>query len=635
MRHRIITILLACFLMSSFGGCLFPTDLEEYVVAKAGDDYDLAVRVDFGDLEIVDRFYERTEVGPETFSALQVKVCEANKITCAKSEDEIARVDGFMDIGDSLFVRMGNRCQCSSGWSNCELDINESGRYANISACDISELAGGEKLFRLVLVLEDSGQYYGLDISPIISVERVTVEDNTPYVDSDDDGTPDNEDNCPIANEDQADSDGDGFGDACDTCVEFSNPSQTVCEGELCADSDSDGVTDCEDLCIGLYDTTNSSNACFNFNTIGGFEPSDGSGQKKSGCSLIPEASFDVAAILLLLVGFILIGMRRKSVKVLLVVLLMSLPFRYAVAAGSGSFTIDTSDDKYVMVFESGSNNSHVSWDRYDIWMCPTRYFWSIGDICAGNAYNSEGELYCADSRHLSTEICRCYSDKTDCELEFNLAENVDYIRCDVTNYVREDEDFVFGMFFDAVPAISDSDNTKGYISLGYKNITPAMITGAVAAAANAGFYDTEGDAVGDDADDDGIPDDEDFCPEKPNTDNLDSDQDGVGDACDNCPQFANPDQLDIERIQCLDTDGDGIPNFADLCPTMRDSTNSSDECVNFDLIDPGYSGSGSKSCSLLVSSMMDFFDILPLLTGILIFTARRKFETHIKRGRV
>lgn len=56
--------------------------------------------------------------------------------------------------------------------------------------------------------------------------------------DSDGDGVPDSEDNCPNTyNPDQADSDGDGVGDACDTGV----------------DSDGDGVPDTEDNCPNTY----------------------------------------------------------------------------------------------------------------------------------------------------------------------------------------------------------------------------------------------------------------------------------------------------------------------------------------------------------------------------------------------
>ena len=60
----------------------------------------------------------------------------------------------------------------------------------------------------------------------------------TPPQDSDNDGVPDSEDNCPNDyNPDQADSDGDGVGDACDTGY----------------DSDGDGVPDDEDNCPNTY----------------------------------------------------------------------------------------------------------------------------------------------------------------------------------------------------------------------------------------------------------------------------------------------------------------------------------------------------------------------------------------------
>ena len=59
------------------------------------------------------------------------------------------------------------------------------------------------------------------------------------------------------------------------------------------------------------------------------------------------------------------------------------------------------------------------------------------------------------------------------------------------------------------------------------------------------------------DTDGDGIPDDEDNCPETPNADQLDTDQDGVGDICDNCVDIANPDQTD--------TNGNGIGDCCDI----------------------------------------------------------------------
>ena len=57
------------------------------------------------------------------------------------------------------------------------------------------------------------------------------------------------------------------------------------------------------------------------------------------------------------------------------------------------------------------------------------------------------------------------------------------------------------------------------------------------------------------DADEDGIPDADDNCPDKYNPDQDETDGDVVGDACDNCPLTENADQLD--------DNGDGI---GDVC---------------------------------------------------------------------
>lgn len=81
--------------------------------------------------------------------------------------------------------------------------------------------------------------------------------------DGDDDGTPDDADNCPeTANADQADTDNDGFGNVCDNCPSVPNRSQAdannngignACEedepGQGVPDSDGDGALDNADNC--------------------------------------------------------------------------------------------------------------------------------------------------------------------------------------------------------------------------------------------------------------------------------------------------------------------------------------------------------------------------------------------------
>lgn len=93
-----------------------------------------------------------------------------------------------------------------------------------------------------------------------------------PIVDTDGDGVPDSEDNCPnTANTNQVDTDGDGIGDACDpltdsdgdgiadssdNCPVVSNPDQADTDGDgigdACdplTDSDGDGIADSVDNC--------------------------------------------------------------------------------------------------------------------------------------------------------------------------------------------------------------------------------------------------------------------------------------------------------------------------------------------------------------------------------------------------
>ncbi|MBI5067015.1 MAG: OmpA family protein [Deltaproteobacteria bacterium] len=71
------------------------------------------------------------------------------------------------------------------------------------------------------------------------------------------------------------------------------------------------------------------------------------------------------------------------------------------------------------------------------------------------------------------------------------------------------------------------------------------------------------------DRDGDGVPDDRDRCPDVPGPKELDGcpdrDGDGVPDHRDRCPDVPGPRDLD----GCPDQDGDGIPDVEDQCPTL------------------------------------------------------------------
>ncbi len=97
------------------------------------------------------------------------------------------------------------------------------------------------------------------------------------------------------------------------------------------------------------------------------------------------------------------------------------------------------------------------------------------------------------------------------------------------------------------------------------------------------------------DRDGDGIPDDDDNCPDTANPDQADSDGDGRGDACDACPLDAandadgdgvcgNVDNCPIANPDQADSDGDGRGDACDACPL--DAANDADGdgiCGNLD----------------------------------------------------
>jgi len=123
--------------------------------------------------------------------------------------------------------------------------------------------------------------------------------------------------------------------------------------------------------------------------------------------------------------------------------------------------------------------------------------------------------------------------------------------------------------------------------------------------AANADQVDTDqdgkGDVCDDDKDGDTVTNEADNCPLAANADQKDSNSDGIGDACDgdddtdgvingidNCPQTANSDQTD--------SDGDALGDACDADNDNDGATNETDNCplaANADQVDTDQDGKG------------------------------------------
>ena len=97
-----------------------------------------------------------------------------------------------------------------------------------------------------------------------------------------------------------------------------------------------------------------------------------------------------------------------------------------------------------------------------------------------------------------------------------------------------------------------------GYIRAGEEYV-PVAVAGLLDSDVGHMFYDPIGNLPAD-RDYDGVPDEQDNCPDTANPQQEDVDKDRVGDACDNCVEDYNPDQSDV--------DYDGI---GDVCDTDED----------------------------------------------------------------
>ena len=291
--------------------------------------------------------------------------------------------------------------------------------------------------------------------------------------DDDNDGVSDATDNCVFTpNPLQDNNDGDTLGDACDNCPNASNESQ--------ADQDGDGVGDACDNCVDLFnedqddiDSDGLGGACDNCPDVANVSQTDtdadGLGDACDNCT-------DLA--------------NPKQLDTDLYIASDECP--WVDADGDGTEDPD----------ESGGPDG-------------------IGDLCDNcptlcNPSQSEASGFISDTDGVGGECDNCPGmNNGDCD--------IDPARCDSNG---------------------DGTTSASEYETGYQINSDA---------------DQQGDACDSDDDNDGVFDSSDNCRTNSNPAQDDADSDGLGDVCDNCPSQANPGQLD--------DDTDGLGNACDNCP--------------------------------------------------------------------
>ncbi len=391
----------------------------------------------------------------------------------------------------------------------------------------------------------------------------------TAVPDMDDDGIPDEQDNCPdVANPDQADTDQDGQGDACSSerCDGLDNNGDGVVD-ENFPDDDGDGIANCVDDCKNDPDNdADGDGLCADEDNCpdvanAGQEDGDGDGIGDA-CDACPNDNPNDTD------GDSICDSEDNCAEA-------ANPDQ-ADADGDG---VGDACDAFPNDPDNDADSDGVGADEDN---CPDVAnpdqadvdFDGLGDACDACPYDSDndadGDGVCADQDNCP-DVAN--ADQVDGDSD-GLGDVCDACPNDGLNDLDDD-----GLCADVDPCPFDAENdADGDGVCGNADNCPSTANEDQADA----DYDGKGDACDvcpndpeDDADGDTVCGDVDNCPYVSNVSQEDADGDGKGDACDPCNDLTDP-----------DTDGDGTCDKVDNCPAVvnvnqmdRDQDGAGDAC--------------------------------------------------------
>ena len=407
------------------------------------------------------------------------------------------------------------------------------------------------------------------DVWTVIDAEGPGLDNfilTSPTLDSDNDGVLDADDNCPDEpNADQLNSDGDSLGDDCDNCVSDDNEDQADADGDgdgdLCdADRDGDGVDNDQEDCPDDPNKTEAGDCGCGRDETGDTDQ-DGVWDCLDNCPDVPNPDQtdtngngigDACTPELELK--VDIGADGQTVKAGY----MGFSAGHQVGTETRNFTVNDLNISVAISIGNGNEAGYRNYDGGDLGKDmvysdnasasgPTdgSIILTLANLPAGSytllSYHNDGKGDGGHQPHGTINVT----------VDGAVSQSEGQSNVEQTQNNGNDDNL--------------GQSTVTFTATGGGNVVityaPTSSEAPDPRATLNGFELTAGPGQPVDSDGDGIDDDQDNCPDTPNSDQADGDGDGVGDACDNCPDVANPDQAD--------SDGDGVGDACDNCPDV------------------------------------------------------------------